>query len=225
MSQFVREYGVVPANVVYTTSAIPESRQSGRDSVHAWRRSTGKMIRVNLRNCSVYACVLVGILVVIGCGSESRDAQTSSSSRIAGKSGCWRGKMTLGTAPGAINFSVGCASVRPSKKFAFLLTRDSLSGPRGGPGIRAFRKYPPLSGPGAIGLHGRCELGEYRLVCQGRSRGRFELHGRVWVNPQTRCSTNVALALHELPANCSGKHVCFAVFVTRPLVEGLPGGC
>lgn len=174
-----------------------------------------------------YASLIGGIalIVIVACGSRSEGLHPSSSAASPSHSACWQGNVTLGSAPGAIDFTAQCASVRPNETFVLILTRSLPADPRGGPGIHAFRKFPPISGPGAIGLHGRCHLGGYTLVCQGRFHGRFELHGRIWVRPQTRCSTNVALALHESPGNCSGKQGCFAVFITRPLIEGLPGGC
>jgi hypothetical protein len=180
---------------------------------------------VNLRNSCLCGSVLIATLVIAACGSGSVNSHTSSPPVVTGQSGCWRGKMALGSDPRAIDFSVGCTSAQPRKEFILLLTRDSLSGPRGGPGIHAFRKFPPMSGPGVIESHGRCHLGGYTLGCRGRFRGRFEMRGRIWVSPQTRCSANVALALNESPRHCTYKHVCFAILAERPLLEGLPGGC
>lgn len=175
---------------------------------------------------AVYVSLIGGIVsvAIVACGSQSVNSHLSSTTSPR-SSGCWQGNVKLGTAPGALDFVLRCTKARPQKVFMLFLGRSSPTNLHTGPGIYAFRKFPPISGPGAIAGHGRCRLGGLRLICKGRSQGRFEMHGRIWVNPEDRCSREVTLALNESPRNCSIHHACAAVMITRPLAGGLPDGC
>jgi hypothetical protein len=181
---------------------------------------------MKLRVRVAYVILIGGIVstVIVACGSQSVSPDHSSTT-LANHSGCWQGNVKLGTMPGALDFILRCTAARPQKVFVLFLTRSSPADSREGPGINAFRKFPPISGPGAVAAHARCIQGGYKLICQGRSRGRFEMHGRIWVKPEDRCSAGVALALDETPRHCSIHQFCPAVLITRPLAKGLPGGC
>lgn len=150
---------------------------------------------------------------------DAADKQLGASGEVVG---CITGRAFLGKTKGTIGFAVRCWTP-VHREVGFSLARYSLDGRSSKSGIRHFSRHPTVGGPGAIQIHGACEMFGTVLRCGTASKGWIRILGKIWVDPATRCSMGVALSVIE-PSTCKS-HVCPTGLVSRSLTSGRPRGC
>lgn len=147
----------------------------------------------------------------------------NSPKRLIESGNCYRGHVTLGASPGAIDFSATCRGGLPVEKVGFVVIRAVSSYEHAQMGILDFRRKPSVTGPGAIRKYGECQRLRGKLTCSAMARGPIRFSGRLFVNPEQQCSAIIGITatVHSADAGegWSGPREIGI------LASGLPKGC
>jgi hypothetical protein len=155
--------------------------------------------------------------------NTSDEHKKNSPERLIQSGNCYKGHVTLGTSPGAIDFSATCRGDLPVEKVGFVVIRAVSSYEHAQTGIVAFRRKPSVTGPGAIRKYGKCQRLRGKLTCSAMARGPIRLSGRLFVNSEQQCSAIIGITatVHSSDAGEGWSRPR----EIRILANGLPRGC